>query len=458
MKRHILNIAVFITVTAVTALILLFAKRPAVSETERRDLTAFPEFSFASLKSGEYAKQIGLYFSDSVPGRDILTAAASRFKNIMGVRTDDVKLHNVVISPETPNTADTPQTTAATAKPPEPVQISDIPDTSDISDISSETAETADVTDAAAWDGVIDEVTQPDINAVADITNNGVLVYGNTALMLYGGNKKSGERYAGVINAYRDRLPVNVNVFDLVNPTSVEFYCPADYRRLNGDQRENINHIYANLKAGVIPVNAYSALAAHTGEDIFLRTDHHWAALGAYYAAEEFCKTAGVPFADISEYERVVIPGYVGTMYGYSGDSRILNNPEDFVYYKPQNDYETTYYNYDDPETPIKSWLFVKQPVSMSYCVFMGGDSKITRINTDVKNGRRLAVFKDSFGNALVPFLTNSFEEIIVIDIRYFPFKAVDYLTDNNITDVLFANNIFAANTDSLIDYIENIM
>jgi hypothetical protein len=88
----------------------------------------------------------------------------------------------------------------------------------------------------------------------------------------------------------------------------------------------------------------------------------------------------------------------------------------------------------------------------------MGGDAKITRINTQVGNGRRLAVFKDSFGNALIPFLTGSFEEIIVIDIRYFPYKAVDYLNENNITDVLFCNNIFAANTSSLIGYIERIM
>jgi len=276
--------------------------------------------------------------------------------------------------------------------------------------------------------------------------------------MIYGGSKSGGERYAAALNAYRERLPDNVNVYNLVIPTSVEFYCPVNYRKLNGSQRDNIDHIYANLSAGVTPVNAYSVLSRHTDERIYLRTDHHWAPLGAYYAAEEFCKTANVNFTPLSEYEQVTIPGYVGTMYGYSGDERIKNNPEDFVYYKPRNDYDVTYYNYDDPSAPFKSGLFVKQPVSMSYCVFMGGDGKITRIKTDASNNRRLAVFKDSFGNALVPFLTGSFEEIIVIDIRYFPYKAVDYLRENNITDVLFANNIFAANTGSLIKYIEKIM
>jgi len=449
---HKLNIAVVTATTAAVAGVLLFAPRPVTSETERRDLTKFPKFSFSALTSGEYAHQITLFYSDTVPLRESLTFASSRIRNVMGVRTDGVKLHNIV-APTGDNDSETTEPPAQIVKvvtPPEPrpVEVT-----------VTETTEAVSETTTTAWNGVIEETSAHDIEAVADITNNGILVYGNTALMVYGGNKKAGSRYAAAINAYRDALPADVNVFNLVNPTSVEFYCPKDYRRLNGDQRANINHIYGELADGVTPVNAYSALAEHLEEPIYLRTDHHWAPLGAYYAAGEFCATAGVPFADIAEYEQVVVPGYVGTMYGYSGDERIKNNPEDFVYYKPLNtDYSVTYYNYANPSVAIESVLFFKQPIGSSYCVFLGGDEKITRIKTNVGNGRKLAVFKDSFGNALIPFLTGSFDEIIVIDIRYFPYKATDYLIENGVTDVLFSNNIFAANTDSLISYIEKIM
>jgi len=448
---HKLNIAVFTATTFVIAGILVFAPRPVTSETERRDLTKFPKFSFSTLTSGEYARQIGLFFSDSVPLRETLTSASLRIKNIMGVRTDGVKLHNVVAPTGGDDSADATEPPARIVTPPEPIPVEVT--------VTEATETASETTATTAWNGVIEETSAHDIEAVADITNNGILVYGDTALMIYGGNKKAGSRYAAVINAYREALPDDVNIFNLVNPTSVEFYCPKDYRRLNGDQRANINHIYESLADGVTPVNAYSALADHVDEPIYLRTDHHWAPLGAYYAAREFCATAGVPFADIAEYEQVVVPGYVGTMYGYSGDERIKNNPEDFVYYKPLNtDYTVTYYNYDNPSVAIESGLFFKQPVGASYCVFLGGDEKITRIKTNVGNGRKLAVFKDSFGNALIPFLTGSFDEIIVIDIRYFPYKATDYLIGNGVTDVLFANNIFAANTDSLINYIEKIM
>jgi hypothetical protein len=449
---YILNIAVFTALVALVGSALIFAPRVSVSETERRELETFPEFSLKSLLSGGYTRQINVYFSDTVPLRENINEVSAFFKNIAGVRVDDVRLHNVVIAnnpalPETsapPPDASEPANTGASAH-------------EGTNTLPREVTETPPTEPPAqpGWDGVIPE-HDSDIDAVADITNNGILVYGTRALMLFGGSQSATERYAAALNAYKQRLE-GLNIYNMVIPTSVEFYCPNNYRSLSGDQRENINRVYSFLD-GVVPVNAYSVLAEHTREDIYLRTDHHWAALGAYYAAEEFCRVAEVPFTPLSEYEKVVIEGYVGTMYGYSGDIRLKNNPEDFVYYKPPNGYDVTYYNYDAPETAIKSTLFIPQSVGMSYCVFMGGDAKLTHIETDVKNGRKLAVFKESYGNALIPFLTGSFEEIYVIDIRYFPYKAAGYLTEKGVTDVLFANNVFAANTGSMIGYITDIM
>ena len=73
---------------------------------------------------------------------------------------------------------------------------------------------------------------------------------------------------------------------------------------------------------------------------------------------------------------------------------------------------------------------------------FMGGDSKITQVRTGVNNGRRIIIFKDSFGNAIPGYLFFSFEEVHVIDFRYFDRNIVKYIRDNKITDVVFANNL----------------
>ena len=79
----------------------------------------------------------------------------------------------------------------------------------------------------------------------------------------------------------------------------------------------------------------------------------------------------------------------------------------------------------------------------------MGGDSKITQVRTSTKNGRRLIILKDSFGNMLPGYLFYSFEEIHVIDGRYFTKDMVAYVNENKITDILFANNIFSAYSNS---------
>ncbi|MBR1732421.1 MAG: hypothetical protein IJ729_01575, partial [Alloprevotella sp.] len=56
---------------------------------------------------------------------------------------------------------------------------------------------------------------------------------------------------------------------------------------------------------------------------------------------------------------------------------------------------------------------------------------------------RRLIIIKDSFGNALPAHLFHSFEEVHVVDFRYFTKNMVRYVRENGITDVLFACNIF---------------
>ena len=198
----------------------------------------------------------------------------------------------------------------------------------------------------------------------------------------------------------------------------------------------------------MIPVDSYSALEAHKDEDIYRRTDHHWGALGAFYAAEKFSAVARVPFARIEEYDRHTLDGYVGTLYGYSNSIILKENPEVFDWYVPKAPFKTTYYT-RSLTNPFEGSFFINvenvAPVGW-YCVYMGGDDHIVHVETEVNNGRRLAVIKDSYGNALIPWLTSSFEDIHVIDMRYFNINAIQYLKEQGVTDVLFCMNSFSAN------------
>lgn len=265
---------------------------------------------------------------------------------------------------------------------------------------------------------------------------------------VFGGG--SGATYAKAVNEVKEIVGSQVNVFSMIVPTQGSFYMPAGFTMASEwDCIQNVNEqLY-----GIIPVDAYSALAEHVDEEIFARTDHHWMQLGAYYAAEAFVKTAliDVPFAPLENYERHDISGYLGSLYGYSDYNAVMgNNPETFTYYVSPNDFTTYYMNPDDSDF-ARGYMFVKQPVSASYSTFMGGDRKVVHVDTDVENGRKLLIVKDSYPNALVPCLTGSFEDIWTVDMRYleemkhFPNSISQVVKDYGITDVLFCMDTFSA-------------
>ena len=262
----------------------------------------------------------------------------------------------------------------------------------------------------------------------------------------------NGLSYADICNIYKRKLGDGVNVYCMPIPTSIEYYCPDAAKSWTHPEAPVLNNMFDACSDSVLVVNVYNILGEHAAERIFSRTDHHWAPRGAYYAAMKLCEVAGVPFEDLSHYDEHVIHGYVGTMPTFSGEACVKNAAEDFYYYTPKDcEYTTTYIQYKTNkgqivgEHPAAEGEFFKKygdGSGAAYNTFMGGDSKITQVRTGVNNGRRIIIFKDSFGNAIPGYLFFSFEEVHVIDFRYFDRNIVKYINDNRITDVVFANNL----------------
>lgn len=445
-----ISIAVILGVIAATAVLLAVLPRPKTSELEKRELVPMPEFSVQALFSGEYFSGIAEHFSDTVPFREQLVVLNSRMKKAMGISSPTFYgTVDIVADDEGNSLEEAPVLT-------EPVQTEPIPQQTDIS--AGEKAEET-VSEPAVSETNVSETT-----GIADFSNNGIVVdgvkmYGEDAgVMLFGGNKKQGARYAAAINQYKAALG-DVNVYNMVVPTSVEFYLPKKYSKYSSSEKESIDYIYSCLSPDVTPIDAYSKLSEHTDEYIYLRTDHHWAPLGAYYAYTAFCEALGIEYHPITDYTEKVKEGFVGSLYGYTNDITLANAPEQFHYFLPPDvtySVQTYYYN---TLAPKNGGALFHEYVEGANCygMFLGADAIHTKITTSTQNGRKIVVFKESYGNAFVPFLVNNFEEIYVIDIRYFGTNAVDYIRKIGATDVLFINNCFAANTSSLIKHIEDL-
>lgn len=416
-------------VVVVVAVVLLLAPRSTISYEENRLLAEKPKFSLTSLLDGSYTSGWSEYYNDTVPFRSKLKKTISAMMQWTGVQSEEDTVFFGNVSQVKKKTT-TPVVTTESVETTVAVAAAGNDETN---------------TEPAVTTTVVTTTEDPNDEPAAEI-GEGIILDHKRAVCVYGGSFSVGQDYAETLNAYQQDLGSDVQVYSLVAPTAVSYYLPEEYANYTASETENIDNINSYLN-GVKPVDAYNALKLHTAEAIYARTDHHWLPLGAYYAAEAFAKVADVPFASLSDYDTATKKDYVGSMYTYTESAVLLDNPEEFTYYIPKNKYKTTYYStsFTDPTEGDLLMNLDGYDNSMYYLVFMGGDDKITHVETDCKNGRTLVIFKDSYGNALVPCLTSSFENIYVCDMRYFELNAIDFCKQVGCTDLLFAMNTFSA-------------
>ena len=434
MKKYIVYITLMVTVIAAFVVVLNFFPRSEYSELERRELSKRPAFTFESLTSGEFTKGISSWYSDTEPFRDVFMTLSMQVRQLraLQVGADEEQVTFVAAEDNVEPEAEQPEQPAFTA------------------DTVSPQKTVNPISPTESFSG--------DFEERAKITNNGIFIVGKApnvrAMMAYLG-KGGGVGYARVVNTYQEKFP-DINIYCMIVPTAVEFYCPERAKSATLPESATIDTLYAHLLPQVHRVHLLPVMAAHTDEPIYLRTDHHWSPLGAFYAAQEFCRVAQAHVPQMSEFEEHVTRNFVGTMYGFSHDISVKQSPEDFIYYTPKDvTYTTTYTIYEIDSAfqviaeykPRQGEFFrhFKDGSGLAYCTFMGGDTKITKVETSTQNGRKLLILKDSFGNALPGYLFGSFQEVHVIDGRYFTKNMVDYVSQNGITDIVFANNVFKA-------------
>lgn len=439
----ILSIWNLIPVFFLIALFLLVIPRAKTSNIEKRELAKFPEFSFSALFSGDFTEQLGNYYNDTVPGRDSFKTLGYRIKSLFGIHPEDEV--NVIVRPDPVPGKDTSET-------------SKNPDSSASESSGEQSQNPASQNESSASESSAESSQSEPPPAEEVSVENGLLVVKQNghyrALELFGGG--SGNAYVEALNNIREDLSSDVRIYSMVIPKACEYYMPRGYEDSTVNQKEILDSIAERFSSGITYVEVETVLGAHADEEIYLRTDHHWTPLGAYYAAKEFAAKAGVPFKDLSTYEAHDIEGFVGTMYAFTRDIHIHDDPETFTYYTPANLDSCTTYFYDTEYNYTGTGRFfqgVADPEVNAYLTFMGGDEKIVKVKTDSYNGRKLLIVKDSYGNAVPGYLFGSFEEIYVVDMRDFGCNLIDFVEDRGITDLLFTMVTYSAvgdNADNL--------
>ena len=109
-------------------------------------------------------------------------------------------------------------------------------------------------------------------------------------------------------------------------------------------------------------------------------------------------------------------------------------------------------------EWPVVSDLSQGEP-GTKYMSFIGGDNALSIVtNNSLPDGPSCLIIKESFGNPAVPFFTQNYHKVYVIDYRKFKQTTIpSFVEQYEIDDVIFMNNMSAVESNAVCNMLERL-
>ncbi len=409
--------------------------RPTYSESEKRDLKEFPDFSYEAILSGSYFDDISTWFSDTFPFREQLTKLNTSVKKLSGF--DSIAIHgDVDFGDEIP---DAPM---------------DVPVTEEHTESEITAPETTAPQTTLPSTTEAKKEPKPDIKTQS---LGAILVAGNSAYEYYNFSSKLAPDFINCVSNIKGVAGNKSNVYSMLIPTSMDITLHDEIRKdiNSSDQKKALDYFNSSFKNVTAVSSIYDTQKAHKNEYTYFRTDHHWTALGAYYGYEDFCKAKGIAPVPVTDYLTASYDGFLGSFYSSSGQSSALGNtPDTVVAYLPRNNVECTLTEGDGREF---KWEVISDVTdyapNLKYLTFIGGDQALVTIkNLDIQEETSCLVIKESYGNAFVPFLIPHYKNIYVIDPRHYKGTLSDFTANNQIDDIIFLANVSTTRNQIYID------
>jgi hypothetical protein len=221
------------------------------------------------------------------------------------------------------------------------------------------------------------------------------------------------------------------------------------------NQLEYIEKIKESISSDINFIDIYDTLALKKNEYIYYKTDHHWTTLGAYYAYEKLGVEMGFTPNNRDFYNiKKVTEGFYGTLYSKGGFRNI--EPDSIELYTPKKDEDIKLWYYDNEKATDSLYKMDNLSKKDKYTVFLDGNHSLIKISTKSDSGKKLVIIKDSYANSLVPFLTDHYSEIYMVDLRFYYDDINEFIKTNGIDDALIlynANTFFEDESISKISW-----
>ena len=248
------------------------------------------------------------------------------------------------------------------------------------------------------------------------------------------------------------QLYPNINIDFMLVPNIMSDKLPLF--AVTEDQNKQMDDFVKKIQSiGINPVDVRATFKKNKEKiELYYHTDHHWTTDGAYLAYQDFAKKNKLN-SNIKYDALAVKNDFRGTLASKSGFTNGLNDMIKIYLPKEGQNYKNSVIFYSD--TKEKTTEFYKLnnlKKKDTYTVFGGSNHPIYSIKTPVSSQRKLLLIKDSYANSFIPFLSQDYREIIVIDPRYFFDDISEIIKANGITDILFLYNANTFFNDNSLD------
>jgi hypothetical protein len=183
------------------------------------------------------------------------------------------------------------------------------------------------------------------------------------------------------------------------------------------DQNAWVEEIYAQAAQWGMQVwDVRPVFAAHQSESaLYYRTDHHWTTRAAYLSYAGFVRSQGLDAIAWEALELHERDDFLGTL--YSKSKLYSATPDPLVWYDVQGvDIEV------NGEAQESVYDFAQFDTRDKYAAFLHSNNALTvlRNKSAPTPASRILLIKDSYGNCYAPLLAFSYDEVYIVDLRYF--------------------------------------
>ncbi|MCL1792469.1 MAG: DHHW family protein [Oscillospiraceae bacterium] len=412
-KISAIIVAVFLLQIYIQGMLFIFFDKQTFSQSENRMLANFPAISVENYLSGNFSGQFESYVNDHFPFRSQYISISRQISSLYYfegfAQEDDI----LFLAGANPGKNESNEDADPIAEPPQ--------------NAASE-----------------EDDYEPQVE-------NGLLIMKDRLAEAYSISLRNINEYANAANKLYEECG-KPETYVILPPCAAQLYLPDKYRSEQNNQYIAFDLLREKLD-GPQYVDLERSYEKHKDEYIYFNTDHHWTALGAYYAYEALAEAMGAKPTRLGEYaETGSIGGFQGSLHralaAYPQYESLKDASDTIEYYVPKNRAEVTAYMSAEMTGGEQRKLFCPERSpegAASYDIFMGGDIVLGHIRSEIGNGRSIAVVRDSYGHAFLPFLVDNFEHIYSIEPRYFnkttnTLALGDFFRDKNIDVLLFVS------------------